>query len=80
MIFKNNKINSKIRELIEQDEDCDCTIDRMGFGEGDVEGVVKLVLDEVERIIDASDPSVKCVRHEPYRTIIQTIHDEFGVS
>ena len=79
MELRNNKINSKIRELIEQDEDCDCSLDYMGFGEGYVEGVVRLVLNEVERIIDESDPSPKCVRHEPYRTIIRNIHDEFGV-
>ncbi len=70
--MNNNKINNKIRELIEQDEDCDCTIDRMGFGEGDIEGVVRLVIDEVERIIDASDPNAK-------RSIIQNIHYVFGV-
>jgi hypothetical protein len=78
MEMKNAEFNNRIRDLIKE-SGCDCTIDGMGYGEGNIEGLVMLILEEVEGVIDDSDPSAKCIRHEPYRTIIKNIFEHFGL-
>ena len=60
-------MNERIRELAKQN-DLDITIDGMGYGEGDIEGLIKLIVKECAECAAVDSESIG-----------NRIKDEFGV-
>jgi hypothetical protein len=57
-----NMMNERIRDLAKQNN-IDITIDGMGFGEGDVEGLVKLIVRECAEICLEANDHKNILRH-----------------
>lgn len=70
------QVNEQIKRLAEQ---AGCTIDRLGYGEGNLEKFAEIIVAECIDVVLDSDPSPKMIAHEPYRTIMNNIQEHFGV-
>lgn len=69
-------MNERIRELAKQN-DLDITIDGMGYGEGDIEGLVKLVVqDAVNVCLAQRDP--QNLNYKPSVKFAEAIKQYFG--
>lgn len=62
-------MNERIRELAKQ---VDCTIDGMGYGEGDIEGLAELIVEECAGVAN-------CNGHVSGFTLGNLIKEHFGV-
>ena len=62
-------MNERIRELAKQ---VDCTIDGMGYGEGDIEGLAELIVEECAGVAN-------CNGHVHGFTLGDLIKEHFGI-
>lgn len=69
-------MNSRLMELAEQVEEC--SIDKLGFGEGNIEGLVRLVILECAYVcLQQRDPPN--LNYKPSEKFAEAIKQHFGV-
>ena len=70
------QVNEQVRRLAEQ---AGCAIDRLGYGEGNLEKFAELIVRECIEVIDNTSDNTKLMRVDPYQKIIWAIEEHFGV-
>ena len=70
------QVNEQVRRLAEQ---AGCAIDRLGYGEGNLEKFAELIVRECIEVIDNTSDNTKLMRVNLYQKIIWAIEDHFGI-